>query len=104
LHLRLRFRFAVDEGRSSRAPRDAADRHLGASVSAPREVFRRPLEQPLARMQNVPMDVSPSAIEDFEHHAGYSVAVGAKARYLSAWGAPWWLAERVSAPVSGSFN
>lgn len=73
-------------------------------MSAPEAVLRKPLTEPLARSQNVPMDVTPFAVEDFEHHIGYSFATAFKARYLSAWGFPWWLADEESAPVSGAFS
>ena len=54
-------------------------------------------------MHNVPMDVTPFAVDDFDYYA-YSVAVGFKARYLSTWGFPWWLADQQSAPLTGGFS
>lgn len=73
-------------------------------MSTPKAVQRLPIEQPLARMQNVPAEVTPAAVQDFEHHAGYSFAAGLQARFLSAWGFPWWLADPESAPFGGGFD
>lgn len=55
------------------------------------------------RPQNVPMTVTPFAIESFDYYP-WSFAVGLLARWLSSWGFPWWLADEESAPVSGSFS
>ena len=73
-------------------------------MSAPKVVQRQPIARPLARMQNVPAEVTPAAVQDFEHHSGYSFATGLQARFLSAWAFPWWLSDMLSAPVTCGFS
>lgn len=58
---------------------------------------------PKDRPQNVPMTITPFAVEGFDYYP-WSFVTALKARYLSAWGFPWWLADEESAPVSGAFS
>lgn len=58
---------------------------------------------PKDRPQNVPLVITPFAIESFDYYP-WSFVTALKARYLSAWGFPWWRADSESAPVSGSFS
>lgn len=58
---------------------------------------------PKDRPQNVPMDVTPFAIEAFDYYP-WSFVTALKARYLSAWGFPWWLSDAESAPTTGAFS
>lgn len=73
-------------------------------MSSPEDVARVDIGAPLPRDQNVPLDITPNAVESFEHHEGYSFATNLKSRYLSVWGFPWWTADPVSAPVTGGFS
>lgn len=73
-------------------------------MSAPHAVYRKPLEAPAARDENVAGSITPDAVEGFDQHAGYSFVAGAKLRLMSTWAWPWWLADSVSAPYSASFS
>lgn len=73
-------------------------------MSAPKDVRRVDIAEPLRRMQNVPAEITPAAVQSFEHHVGYSVAAGLQVRYLSAWGFPWWFADEESAPTTGAYS
>jgi hypothetical protein len=65
------------------------------------------LETPIQagdRPQNVPVAITPRALQGFDYYP-WSFVANFLARYLSLWGFPWWLAEPVeSAPVGGAFS
>lgn len=58
---------------------------------------------PRDRPQNVPVRVTPPAVQSFAYHS-HAFVVGVQARYLSVWGWPWWYADPASAPHTGGFD
>lgn len=58
---------------------------------------------PRDRPQNVPIDTTPRAVQDFSYYV-MAQAAGLSTRYLSVWGFPWWLADPESAPFGGGFD
>lgn len=47
--------------------------------------------------------VTPRIVTLFDYYP-WSFGSAFLLRYLSVWATPWWLADRVSAPVSGAFS
>lgn len=58
---------------------------------------------PRDRPQNVPLDVTPAAVQDFSYYV-MAQTTGLRARYLSVWGWPWWYGDEESAPTGGAFD
>jgi len=76
---------------------------VGAWLVNPLPVRVESERDPKDRAQNVPVIITPFAVESFDYYA-WSFVTALKARYLSVWGFPWWLADEESAPVTGSFS
>lgn len=63
------------------------------------ETERAPRDRP----QNVPIDTTPRAVQDFAYYR-MAQASGLAVRYLSVWGWPWWYGDEESAPHTGGFD
>lgn len=72
-------------------------------MSAPLPVRVATERKPRDRPQNVPIDTTPRAVQDFSYYV-MAQAAGLRTRFLSVWGFPWWYGDEESAPVSGSFS
>ena len=72
-------------------------------MNPPHPVRQATERAPRDRPQNVPVRVTPPAVQDFAYYRA-AFATGFQARYLSVWGYPWWLADEVSAPTTGGFD
>lgn len=72
-------------------------------MSAPLPVRVAVERAPRDRPQNVPIDTTPRAVQDFSYYV-MAQAAGLRTRYLSVWGWPWWYGDEESAPTSGGFD
>lgn len=58
---------------------------------------------PRDRPQNVPTEIVPAAVESWSYWR-MGIAQGLRAVFLSVWAHLWWVADRESAPLTGSFS
>lgn len=72
-------------------------------MNPPAAVREKPERTPVDRPQNVPMTTTPFAVEDFDYYP-WSFVTALKARYLSAWGFPWWAADAMTGYGSGAYG
>lgn len=72
-------------------------------MNPPRPVRLKGNRPTFDRPQNVPIEVTPAAVEDFAYER-LAQTTGLRTRYLSVWGWPWWHSEPMTGYGSGAYG